>query len=255
MKDLGWNVEYFSWPEYKLAMVAGSGDEWDIFKKADLVFGGIDFSCDFLYFSIFHIEIRLTLIIHRNPSMNYGLTLQDTCMMFVNSLLLAKETTIWPHPEDLFLGGSKLQCYATLQVASLSMGISTPFYVTAGENVRDPTFVKDFADGKIQGVLKRDYSMMCQHVILPASPNATLKIAKSLREEEETWEKVKELFGMPKWFVQPIVAHLLYVGEVRCFIVSGRLVSRITTTPSAKGPDSPLEVTNYTPIRPLHTHS
>ena len=32
--------------------------------------------------------------------------------------------------------GSKLQCYETLQVAFLSMGIHMPFYATVGENIR-----------------------------------------------------------------------------------------------------------------------
>lgn len=166
---------------------------------------------------------------------------------------------VWPNPQDLLLGGSKLLCYETLRVASLSMGISTPLCTTVGENIRDPTFLRDFSNGEIQGVLKRDYSMKGGHVILPTAADATSRIERLLKEEEETWEQVKDMFEMPKWFLQPIVVHLLHVGEVRCFIVSGHLVSKITTTPAAtEGPDfeSPfnLEITNHEPIRPLHTH-
>jgi len=198
-------------------------------------------------------EISLTLIFHRNPSMEYNLTPHETCSIFVNLSILAEKTLVWPHYEELFMAGSKLQSYETLRVASLSMHISTPFYVTAGENIRDPTFLKAFSLGKIQGVLKRDYSMKCEHVILPSTPNLALKIKDSLKEEDKTWKQVESFFGMPKWFVQPIVAHLLHVGEVRCFIVGGRLVYKVTTTPS-EGPDSQWQVTNHEPIRPLHTH-
>lgn len=185
--------------------------------------------------------------------MEYGVTPLETCLIFVNLLLLAKKTMVWPHPEELFMAGSKLQSYENLRISSLSMGISTPFYVTAGENITDPSFLKAFSQGKIQGVLKRDYSMKCQHVILPTSPKPSLTIKKSLMQEENTWKRVQGLFGMPKWFIQPIVAHLLHVGEVRCFIVSGRLVYKVTTTPG-EGLDHPWEITDHDLIRPLHTH-
>jgi hypothetical protein len=48
MRDWDWNVEYVSWDDYKEAFLAGKGDRWAEFKRADLIFGGMDFSCDFL---------------------------------------------------------------------------------------------------------------------------------------------------------------------------------------------------------------
>lgn len=50
MKDLGWEVEYVSWVNYRDAITTGDGETWKSLKEADLVFGGMDFSCDFLYF-------------------------------------------------------------------------------------------------------------------------------------------------------------------------------------------------------------
>jgi hypothetical protein len=186
--------------------------------------------------------------------MGYGVAPIDACHIFANLVELAKNTLVWPHPEDLFLGGSKLQCYETLRVASLSMKISTPLYVTVGEKIHDSTFIKEFAQGKVQGVLKRDYSMKAQHVILPTAPKLSLKIQKALREEENTWKRVQDMFGRPKWFLQPIVAHLLHIGEVRCFTVGGRLIFKVITTPG-RGHDDPIDVTDEEPIRPLHTHA
>lgn len=48
MKDLSWDVEYVSWEDYKEALLKGKGDMWKRFEDAGLVFGGMDFSCDFL---------------------------------------------------------------------------------------------------------------------------------------------------------------------------------------------------------------
>jgi hypothetical protein len=111
------------------------------------------------------------------------------------------------------------------------MEISTPIFATVQENVLDPNFIREFSQGNIQGVLKWDYSMKCAHVLLPTTTNLALKMKESLEVEENTWNRgVKGLFGTPKWFVQPLVAHLCYVGEVRCFIVSSHLLSKMTTT-------------------------
>ena len=252
MKERGWELQYVSWEEYKEALVGGFGQMWNNFLEGDLVFGGMDFSCDFMYFSVYFIEIKLIPIFHRNPSMGYNLTAEETCLIFVNLKHLAEKTMIWPHSEELFWGGSKIQCYDTLRVASHSMGISTPLHVIA--DIRDKAFVKEFSEGRVNGVLKRDYSMKCEHVILHTDPDSASKIKNSLRKEENTWNPVKAMFGLPRWFIQPTVAQLLHVGEVRCFIVSGRLLSKITTTPGSAKLDTLLEVTDGEPLRPLHTH-
>jgi hypothetical protein len=47
-KEKEWDLQYVSWEDYKLALVDGKGVLWDRFIAADLVFGGMDFSCDFL---------------------------------------------------------------------------------------------------------------------------------------------------------------------------------------------------------------
>jgi hypothetical protein len=48
MKEFGWNTEYMSWSQYREALLEGKGEIWDALEQADLVFGGMDFSCDFL---------------------------------------------------------------------------------------------------------------------------------------------------------------------------------------------------------------
>jgi hypothetical protein len=185
--------------------------------------------------------------------MGYGIEPLDACLIYANCTELAKKTLVWPHPEELFLGGSKIQVYEDLRVASLSLDYPTPVLATIEKNIRESTFIKDYVNGKIQGVLKREYSKKSQHVILPTDPDISSTIKKALMEEENTWLRVQDMFGRPKWFIQPIVAQLLHVGEVRCFIVSGRLLYKITTTPGTQY-GSPWEVTSHDLIRPLNTH-
>lgn len=48
MKGIGWELRYVSWEDYKDALLKGEGKMWNNFEGADLVFGGMDFSCDFL---------------------------------------------------------------------------------------------------------------------------------------------------------------------------------------------------------------
>ena len=71
-----------------------------------------------------------------------------------------------------------------------------PFYLTAGWNIRDPNFLKASSRGKIQGVSKRDFSMKCEHVLLPTTPNPAFMVKESLRAERETWKQVEDFFGM-----------------------------------------------------------
>jgi translation elongation factor EF-Tu-like GTPase len=158
---------------------------------------------------------------------------------------------IWPHPEELFVSGSKIHGYETLRVASLSIGTPTPLFVMAGDLVEDVHFLKNLENGIISGVLKRDYSMKGEHVITPSTVGSVEKIKKSKNEVERTWKTVEKMFGVPHWFIQPFVAHLVHVGEVRAFVVEGRLVYKVTTTPRE---DGSLSVNDEENIRPLHTH-
>jgi hypothetical protein len=59
MRDLGWDVQFVSWDTYKQAVIDGEGEMWKNFEDGDLVFGGMDFSCDFLYFPISYFYFKI----------------------------------------------------------------------------------------------------------------------------------------------------------------------------------------------------
>jgi hypothetical protein len=166
---------------------------------------------------------------------------------------LAKKTTVWPHPEELFLSGSKLQGYETIRVASLSMGISIPMYVVADHLIDTKKFQEKLKNGTFHGVIKREYSMRSEHVVTPLTRNPVDVLKRARSKQRKTWGEVKEFWAEPKWFVQPFVPHLLHVGEVRVVIVGGRIAYKTTTIPKTGEPGG-WDVTDKAAIRPIHTH-
>ena len=48
MDDMEWSVTYVTWDDYTKAVLKGTGEMWVSFEKADLIIGGMDFSCDFM---------------------------------------------------------------------------------------------------------------------------------------------------------------------------------------------------------------
>lgn len=56
MKDLGWEVQYVSWSDYREAIITGEGETWQNLQKGDLVFGGMEISCIFHLSSFFEVE-------------------------------------------------------------------------------------------------------------------------------------------------------------------------------------------------------
>lgn len=170
-------------------------------------------------------------------------------------LALAQVTTVWPHPEELLISGAKLRDCETIRVASLSMGLSTPMYAIADDLVWSDSFQKKLREGTIQGVLKRDYSMRGDHVITPQTPDRIEKLNLALKTQRTTWGSVKDFFSQPCWFVQPFLAHLLYIGEVRVVIVGGRIAYKMSTTPRLGDEYGEWETTDKPFIRPIHKHT
>jgi hypothetical protein len=173
-------------------------------------------------------------------------------------LTLAGKTTVWPHPEEIFMNGAKLQCQEILKIASLSMGLSTPMYLVADEGVLSKDFLKEVKEGLFNGVLKRDYSMMSDKVIIVNAgdvlPLESLENFQSaLETQRKNWRSVEGFFPSPGWLIQPFLAHLRYIGEVRLMIVGGRIVYKVTTTPSPGKPGC-WEVIDEPLIRPIHLH-
>jgi hypothetical protein len=165
---------------------------------------------------------------------------------------LAETTTVWPHPEELFISGNKVEGYETLRIASLSMNVSVPMYALADNLLHSKSFQDKLRRGLVHGVLKRDYSMRGQHVFSSHTPDLVDKLNMAVKESG-SWASVRDFFGQPHWFIQPFLAQLMEIGEVRVVIVGGRIAYKMCTTP--KVGDHGAWIANDNPvIRPVHQH-
>jgi len=121
-------------------------------------------------------------------------------------------------------------------------------------DVHDLAFLKQLERGEVQGVLKRDYCTRNEQIITPKTEDLVGKIQRAMEKQERTWNMVKGFFGQPRWFVLPFIAHSLLIGEVRAFLVDGRLVFKMTTTPSPNHAGE-WKTTDTDLIRPIHARS
>ena len=117
----------------------GSGNGW---------YGFLDRYHVFALFSSINTDCLL-ISMSSAQSAGYGVSVKDCCKFYTNIRALAKKTTVWPHPEELLMLGFKLQGYETIQVASLSMGLSVPMYATADKLVWSTQFQRRLQKGII----------------------------------------------------------------------------------------------------------
>jgi hypothetical protein len=125
------------------------------------------------------------------------------------------------------------------------MGLSHPMAATVVPTVE---LVQDILGGKIDGALKREFSSHNQHVYTQHTKDAVEKFKEALRQENAAYSKTT--FRQPKWFIQPYIAPLFFLGEIRVFIVNGVIFKAIVTTPNSEQ-STELEIENPLLLTPL----
>jgi hypothetical protein len=116
----------------------------------------------------------------------------------------------------------------------------------------DPTvdLVQDILDGKINGVLKCEYSSNTAHVYSKHTKNAVTNFRKAMEDQRKFWSWDKrKICKNPKWFIQPYLPSLIYLGEVCAFIVNGIIINIITSTPDLES--GLLDVAQVVQLQPL----
>lgn len=157
-------------------------------------------------------------------------------------MALKKETLIWPDPIDLFRQGSKLHVASLVQAVAKSENQQYPICATVKPT---PQLVKDIVNGTRKGVLKREWSTGTDHVYYKGMPMDRVDIFKNQLtsrtklEKQLAKQKPHDLLNVtPKWFIQPFIPSLIYVGELRVLIVNGAILGKIITTPTGEhGPE------------------
>jgi len=168
--------------------------------------------------------------------------------MWLGMNILSESVTIWPDPRDLLMTGSKVYLSLLISKVATSLGHSHPRAVTIEPTVKN---VEDIVHGRSSAVLKREFSSHNYHVISVHTDNATEKFKCRMKSEEETYSASKGIFPRPLWFIQPYIASLVYLGEIRVYLVNGALFKHIVTNPAAAGPLEITEPIMFTPLNKL----
>lgn len=227
-------LTYMNWEKYKSATLERAGHNWDTLTGADLIIGGLNFSLDFMWVTL-HISSlikRLNLYgFNREAAKDYnGLTSKDVERHWDSLGVLCSKTMMWPDPRDLLMTGSKLYLHTIIARAAQALGHSLPSIVVCP----NPTvnLVQNILDGKVDGVLKREYSSDTKHVFTRHTEDAVKKFQSAIERERECWRwDGRAVCENPKWFIQPYIPSLVYLGELRAFIVNGIIINILSTTP------------------------
>lgn len=159
----------------------------------------------------------------------YDLSYGEMGQLWTGMSVLTQTLTIWPHPLDLLMTGSKIFLNRLITASATSMGLSHLQILP----VKEPKqVVKAIADKKISAVLKRDYSSQGRHVISVRTPDPFKRLESLLDEETNAYSAdLQRHFPRPVWFIQPFNPALTYFGEIRVYLVNGILFGKIVTTP------------------------
>jgi len=160
--------------------------------------------------------------------------------------ILTQRLTIWPDPRHLMAEGCKLYHIKIITESSTSLGYSYPRVMRVTPS---RILIKELQDGTSAAVLKREFSSQGRHVFTPHTRDAEAHLTDQFRKEREAYADTT--FPNPAWFIQPYVAPLLYLGEIRVFIVNGTLFSTVVTSPKKIHKIDELEIQEAVLFTPL----
>lgn len=183
----------------------------------------------------------------------YGLSRTEMEHMWNGMGTLTQRLMVWPDPRHLLSEGFKLYHIKIITEAASSLGYSYP---RVKRLTPDRTYIREIKNGDADAVLKRDFSSQGRHVYTPHTRDAEMKLAHALRDERAAYDG--SIFPSPTWFIQPYVAPLLYLGEVRVFIVNGAVFNTVSTTPKGNvdlGDLEMVETVLFTPLSQLRLAS
>jgi hypothetical protein len=158
---------------------------------------------------------------------------------------------MFPHPQDLLALACNIQHDNDLMTTAMTV-TKTPYpkslTLTNEQDLRT-------ACKKVDIVIKRDFSDSTMCTFLPARAGTDHQTEKVLQIYVETERLYEEIECLPRlaWLAQPWIPLLVKKGEIRAFVVGGKLLHAVHTWPPRTGHDDHhFElVDNYTPLNQL----
>jgi len=171
----------------------------------------------------------------------------------MKGMSVLSHVAMWPSPAESLLAAQKAETNHILVCCASALGLSHPLIAPVGDGKLEAV-AASITSGKCQGVLKREFSGFSRHVITPHFSLAdAMRIINNYRVEAATyWNDSSSVFPRPLWYLQPYLAHLMHLGEVRAFFVNGAYYYSVATTPENFDPTKTIN-TSATYKRPLST--
>lgn len=157
----------------------------------------------------------------------YGLSCHEMERLWEGMGILSRILTVWPDPVHLLAEGSKLYHEKIIAESLASLGLSCPRAVRVTPS---PAIIDEITNGTTAGVLKREFSSEGKHVYTPHTEGGKDRLAAALRDERAAYNS-RTNFPKPVWYIQPYIAPLLYLGEIRAFVINGVFYAAVMTSP------------------------
>ena len=157
--------------------------------------------------------------------------------------ILGKRTVLFSNPEQMIQRGSKLQVIEDLKIAAKTI---TNTYFPEVALVQFPFSSTLPRDGL---VLKRNFSELGKHVLLPGDQEFHQKTKVFEREQRRYNNPVTHKYGVAiHWFCVPFVKDVRTRGEIRVYFIGGRLAYMVATKPRDGGGLDVQQVFMTTPL-------
>ena len=232
-----WDLTYWTWEKFRDATLFGSDDSssssfgWNALLEADAIVGGVNWVSDFLCVK-YKPHNDPILILY--SSRGYGLGVAQMEYHFRQLLRLRKSTPIFPDPENLWIGGSKISVAELLVSVAVATNSLAPIVCPLHEQP-SVSLVREVAEGKYGYVLKREWSGSAHHVYAPTKDveGALANFKERIQFEKEILAEMSPTspFWTPRWFKQPFIRDLVHRGELRSYIANGFLIGNCFTVP------------------------
>jgi hypothetical protein len=157
--------------------------------------------------------------------------------------------TVWPKPSELWVNGLKVHQYHVTWLAALSLGLTSPSLAVLRSRAELVQAVKQMED-LVQPAymcIKRERSKLSLHALFPEDDTKQPiqgtnmgRLRDVFCEEDRTSRGTfaQELgIHPPRWFAQPFIPQIRYLGELRVIIINGIILHRVYTTPATLSQD------------------
>lgn len=228
----GWTLQWMTWSQFLKTILAGDFYHILNIPNLKLMAGGFSLAIDYMYLiHPFIFILTLNLCFSSSSTSHPGLDNSNFDRFWKSLLQLSLQLPMFPHPLDLIASASKIQRDNLLMVVASTI-TQTPFPKSLTLPTKD-ALLKACANRGL--VIKREFSDSEDCTFLP--PKREEDLEKRKRRVKEVWDHTKTLYeGIeslppPTWMGQPFILSLLEKGELRAFVVGGRVTHVVHTCP------------------------